>query len=469
MLIIKNLNVHNPANSKEILLSNVNLSLDSNSYKRVALIGPNGSGKTTFIKTILSKNKQISINQEKIAYLPQHSHIPENITVQEIFQKEIDSQSEAYKIEILQEQLSLSPEILQRTISQLSGGQLLKIRLIRLLLQDPTILILDEPTNHLDQNSKVFLSNFIQNFPGSVLLVSHDRNFLQQTINQVWSIQTHTKTIDVFTGSYSDWRDKQDLFTQKNNHSFKKLQSEIKNIQKWLQANQNHPKYKFSAIVSTKQQKLKKLKKEFQEMNQIKNPKLTLSADKQGNSYKSQLLLNYNFQNHPILKNLAGKIYNNDKILLQGQNGSGKTTFLNFLKQESDNIIYNKSLQIAYITQIPKYDQNQTVQQLIHNHTQLNTTQIYQKMAQLNLKQLLKNKLKDLSGGEQKRLQIAILLSQKADIYLLDEPTNHLDIYTQEILQKFLKDLQKPFILVSHDKFLKDDLKFTKTISLLID
>jgi ATPase subunit of ABC transporter with duplicated ATPase domains len=465
MLIIKNLNIYHQGKNNNIILKNINLSLDSSSKKRVALIGPNGSGKTTFLKQLVTKNKSIITSHEKIAYLDQHIDLSNHKLISDILKEQVDLNTESYKIDIFLEELNLSENILNKTYSELSGGQILKIRLLELLLQEPTILVLDEPTNHLDQASKKFLSNFIKNFHGSVLLVSHDRNFLEETINQVWAIQPHTKSIQTFTGRYSEWRAQNSKQISKNNQSYTKLETEVKSLQKWLKANSNHPKYRFSSIVMSKKQKLSKLEEQLNSKSLLKTKKITLNSDNQ-NNFKQNLLLSYNFNNHPILRNLKGKVYNNDKILLEGPNGSGKTTFLNSVKAPDDNIIYNKDLNIASIDQISNYNQHITLQALLHKHTQLDQTKVYQKLAQMNLKPYLKSKLHKLSGGERKRLQIAILLSQKADLYLLDEPTNHLDIQTQEIFQEFLQQLSKPFILVSHDKFLKDDIVFTSKITL---
>lgn len=465
MLIIKNFNLYHNSRPQKKLLENVNVSLDSNSQKKVALIGPNGSGKSTLLKQIVSGHKDIYISNENILYLDQHQNSSNTQSVFEIFNQHIDQHTESYKIDIMLDELDFNPEILEKKFSNLSGGQMLKVRIGELLLQDPTILILDEPTNHLDQASKDFLSSFINSFQGSVLLVSHDRNFLEKTINQVWSIQ-HDKRLQVYTGKFSEWRSEQSALIDKEVYSYQRLESQISQLHKWLQMNQNHPKYRFSSIVHTKKQKLIKLEQQLATKVKVKIPKVIFSHSSPSNKYKSNLILSYNFQNHPVLKNLTGKIYNNDKILLEGANGSGKTTLLTALQNSSEYVTHNKKIQIAMITQLQTYDTSQTVSQIIHKHTQLDTTKIYQKLDQLNLKHLINSKLKTLSGGEQKRLQIAILLSSQADLYLLDEPTNHLDIYTQELFQEFLMSLTKTFILVSHDKFLKDDIVFSRQINL---
>lgn len=480
MLIIKNLNLKVPDKPKEILIKDINLSLDSKSKSKVALIGENGSGKSTLLKEIFkNQNPTIQCQHEKILYLEQSKELPKQKLVGEILEEYIDIHTEYYKLEIVLQELQLSEDILIQKISQLSGGEYLKIQLAELLLQDPTILLLDEPTNHLDQQTKDFLSKFIQDFDGSVLLVTHDRHFIQETTSLIWDIDPATKTINTFSGTYQEWRKQKLKAAQRKENFHQKLQSQINQLSTWLKANQNHPKYRFSAIVETKKQKLSKLQTQLSDnkINQRKTIKLSQSAN---NNFKKNLLITYEFKNHPLYGNLTGKIYNQEQILIDGPNGSGKSTLLKYLTNPDNsesiypvntsdtqiNIKHNKSLKISTLSQSSNLPSSKTVQEILLNHIQGDHTKVFQSMAQLNLKQLLKKKFKQLSGGQQKRVELAILNAQNPDIIFLDEPTNHLDIYTQEQIQKFLQDTNITFILISHDKFLKSDIVFSQKISL---
>jgi ATPase subunit of ABC transporter with duplicated ATPase domains len=480
MLTIKNLNLPNPSNPKEILVKDINLSLDSKSKSKVALIGENGSGKSTLLREIVkNQNSSIQCQHEKVMYLEQSKKFPKQKLVGEILEAYIDIHTEYYKLEIVLQELQLSEDILIQTTDNLSGGETLKIQLAELLLQDPTILLLDEPTNHLDQQTKNFLSKFIQDFDGSVLLVTHDRHFIQETINIIWDIDPATKTISTFTGSYQTWREQKLKSIQKTQTQHQKLKSQIKQIESWLQSNQNHPKYKFSAIVQTKKQKLTKLKSEFSTIKVHKNQAIKLSQSS-NNKFKQNLLISYDFKNHPLYGNLTGKIYNQDQILLDGPNGSGKSTLLKYLLSPDNsesiypinssntqiNIQHNKCLKISTLSQSSNLPSSKTVQEILLNHIQGDHTKVFQSMAQLNLKQLLKQKFSQLSGGQQKRVELAILNAQNPDIIFLDEPTNHLDVYTQEQIQNFLQNTNITFILISHDKILKSDIVFSQKISL---
>ncbi len=480
MLIIKNLNLKVLDNHKETLIKEVNLSLDSSSKSKVALIGENGSGKSTLLKAIYNNlNSCINIQNEKILYLEQTKKFPENQLFGEILEQHIDINSEYYKIDIILDEFSLQEDIVLKPVKHLSGGELLKLQLAELMIQDPTILLLDEPTNHLDQDAKIFLSNFIKNFTGSILLVTHDREFIQNTTNQIWDIDPVTKTLHKFTGTFKDWRIQKANKIQKSNHMHNSIQSEIQSIQSWLTANQSHPKYRFSAIVKTKKQKIEKLKAKLDDIQKYKDKKITLTKNS-NLTYKQNLLISYEFIEHPLYGNLKGKIYNQDQILLTGKNGSGKSTLLKYLSNPVNiqsvypiknpktrvNIFHNKELKIFTLSQSSKLPQSKTVYEILVSNNKFNHTKVFQSMADLRLKHLLKHKLSDLSGGEQKRVELAILSAHQPDMILLDEPTNHLDIYTQEQIQNFLKDTQVTFIIASHDNFLIDNLNFKKYIQL---
>lgn len=474
MLIIKNLNLYKPNHPKQPLIQNLNLTLDSKANQKIALLGANGSGKTTFLNTLLNPTPEqasnINKSSEIIKHLPQKISLPPNLLVGEFLENQLEFAYEFYKIEQFLNDLNLPEEILIQPTETLSGGEQVKIKLISILLQEPTILILDEPTNHLDQQSKDDLSNFIKNFAGTILFTSHDRQFLQHTVTNIWEIDETSKQIYTYKTSFNQWSQLRKNRIDQNNNSYHKLKQEIDVLQSWLNQNISHPKYRFSAIVTTKQQKLAKLQKQFQQVNLIKDSHIQLNKSTgQVSQFKNQLLFKLSFQNDPLFKDLNFKLYQGDKIHLSGPNGSGKTTLLKLISSLQSNpnlnLIFNKeNLNIGYMSQESKLPQDKTIAELIQSVT--DHQKAFQLLAQFKLKDKLKQNISTLSGGEQKRLQLAILYSQNYDLVLLDEPTNHLDIFLQEDITNYINSLNTAFILISHDKYLTNSVNFNKNIKL---
>jgi len=462
MLFIENLSIRN---QKNILFENFNLSLDSKSQKKIALLGINGSGKSSLLKVILSKQDnftgKIDIKNERIFYMDQHPTFPQEEMVGIYLENKIDFQHEFYQIEIALEKVNLDQDILYKVFKDLSEGQKIKIKLAEILLHDPTILLLDEPTNHLDQASIDFIGKFILDFPGSIILISHQKEILNTAINEIWEIRPSHKDIKIFKGNFDYWWDHRHKTIQKDQKDSKKIEVEITEIKKWLKANEFHPKYRFSSFVGNQKKKLAQLEKQLQQIIVQKDPSFKIQ-DKSLTNNKKQLIFNQEVYEKKI------KLFKGQKILISGPNGSGKTTLMNKIKDELglDQQLRKDKIKISHLNQITEIKQSIKVEKYLSKNLLVDQKVLFQKINDFQLKHLLKTNVENLSGGEKKRLELVEIFSQENDILLFDEPTNHLDIFSQIEIIDFIKESSKTIILISHDKFLLEHINFDQEIRL---
>jgi ATPase subunit of ABC transporter with duplicated ATPase domains len=469
MLIINQLTI---GHSTEPLLEDISLSLDSKKSLKVALVGPNGSGKTTLLKTIAgieeATSGKIDFSRENIHYLPQHPEFPKGKLTGELLEELIENHWDFYRIEIAMEQVGLDEKLLIQNTETLSGGEKLRLQLAILLLQNPSILLLDEPSNHLDEQGIKWLTKFIREFHGTIILVSHHRELLNKAIDRIWEIDTFEKSLTTYPGNYDFWRKEREKIRNKKEQQFNQIQSKVQEIHSWLKANEFHPKYRFSNYVMQQKRKLKALKKDLESLKIAKEIKLILKQQK--SAQKSSLLIKYKVVKPGLFREKKGSIRTGDRVQVSGKNGSGKTTLLRILAGEEKNfegeVIIKPNTKIAWLKQHCSLNPELTVKQILSKEAQGSETDLWRLMAHFHLKDYRDRKIKSLSGGEQKRIEMALLIESKPDVLLLDEPTNHLDIYVQEELQHFLEKSSQTIIFVTHDVFLERALKANKHIRL---
>ncbi|MBI96033.1 hypothetical protein CL656_02705 [bacterium] len=448
MLTVKNLTIQI---NKQTLFKDFNLSLDSKSKKKIALLGKNGSGKSCLVKSITGEfenfSGQINIQNETICYFKQEYNFSNHQLVGEYLENLLEYDYEYYKIEQILETLKLNEEITLKTFSELSEGQKIKIRLGEILLQEPSILILDEPTNHLDQESIDFYENFIQEFPGSILLITHNTQLLRNCINKIYEINNQTQNIDFYDGNFDYWWNQRTHRIQTQKKDLKQLQKQKKEIQNWLKANEFHPKYRFSSYVGAQKKQLEKLNIEISNIQIIKDTDLKISS-RDNLKEKSKLLYQEIFKEQKI------QIRKNQITQIKGPNGIGKTYLLNQIFQEftSNKDLLKEGYKIGILEQISSFKEDSKLDKYLNSNHLLEKQKTYQLIDQLDLKRLLKNKLSELSGGEKKRIKLLELIASNPNIILLDEPTNHLDIYSQISLIEWINNHNKTVIYVSHDK-----------------
>ena len=473
MLIAKNLSYDGP---NGLLLEDVSISLDSAAKKRIAIVGKNGCGKSTLLRLLKGELEpsagSVSRSHETIAHLLQDINFPdETKLVGEYLESKLEEEWMTYKIDMVLQEIGMSADILLIELKNISGGQRIRIALAELLLIEPTVLLLDEPTNHLDSDSVEWLKKFVKEFSGTVAFVSHDRNFINAVGNQIWEI-TGSRKIEVYTCNYDAFMLQRYERYQKMLEAHNFSQREVTELEDWLRENANHPKFKFSATVAQRKKALERLEKKAPP-EPIADPRVKmrhLGAGQEG-TVMSVRVVKKHFDERTILNDVEFKVATGDRVLIRGPNGSGKTTLLNIMSGDDPDyvghITARDGARIGYLRQFSSLDENNTVLMEFGARTAMEYTQGRGMLAAyLFPADLVDEKIKNLSYGQQRRLELAILLANKPDLLLLDEPTNHLDIFLREDLERFLLEQDRAMCIVSHDTYFIDKIGITKVVEL---
>ncbi len=458
------------------LFEGVNISLDSAAKKRVAIVGKNGCGKSSLLKLLVQENEptegSVKCSHEVIGYLKQEPDFgDEEKTVGIFLESKLEEEWMTYKIEMVLEEVNLPSNIQLTPLKSLSGGQRMRVALAELLMKEPTIVLLDEPTNHLDAQSIEWLTDFLQKFSGTVAFVSHDRHFINQVANQIWEI-TAEKNVEVYGCRYDQFLIERYENYLKKLAAFELSQREMKELQDWLRENANNPKYKFTATVAQRKKALERMETKAAP-EPIADPRVKipdLNKDQQG-SILTLRIKEKKFKDQTILKNLECKIRAGERVLITGPNGSGKTTLLRILagkdKEFEGQLVMKQNLQIGYLSQFCQLDLEETVIDQFSARTKVEYTLCRSILAKyLFPAEYMEEKIKHLSFGQQRRLELCILLANNPDLLLLDEPTNHLDIFLREDLENFLIQQEVAMAIISHDKYFLDKLKIENVITL---
>lgn len=488
----------------ETILEEINFEVKGN--EKVAIVGRNGSGKSTLLKSIINNElleegtgeEKFSIYKEGspvIGYLKQIEFDDDNITMldeilkvykpiidleekinklvekmqndsSEELVKEYSKANERYEIldgytykkeyETAINKFGFSKEDKYKKIGEFSGGQRTKIAFIKLLLSKPDILLLDEPTNHLDIKAVEWLEKYLKNYPKAVVIVSHDRMFLDRIVNKVYEIEYGT--ITKYSGDYTYFENKKKENYLKQLKDYEYQQKEIKRLNDIV----NRFKYK-----PTKAKMAMSKLKQIERMVKIEEPnKYDLTTFKTNFEVKKQsgnevlnvrkLGIGYNEE----LQNISFNLYKGQKLGVIGENGIGKSTLLKTLVNRIDKI--NGEFNFGYNVEIGYFDQqmalldsNKTViDEFSSEFPNLTTTEIRNSLASfMFFGEDVFKEVNMLSGGEKVRLQLCKILKKCPNLLILDEPTNHMDIIGKESLENLLKAYNGTVIFVSHDRF----------------
>ncbi|HEX2947223.1 MAG TPA: ABC-F family ATP-binding cassette domain-containing protein [Clostridia bacterium] len=358
--------------------------------------------------------------------------------------------------------LKFDDTFLQKEFNILSGGEKTSVMLGKILLESPDILLLDEPTNHLDMESAEWLENHLKSYRGIVIVVSHDRYFLDKVVTKI--IEVENKRCETYDGNYSDYvrQKEEDTLLQYENYreqckKIKSMESTIKDLRNWaLQADNN----KFFRRAVSLQRKLDKMDRvnrpEFKKQSIRINFK---ESQRSGNDVIKVCGLSKSFGDRIILENTDLYVALGERIALIGPNGSGKTTFLKILMGESaadaGTAALGANAKIAYLPQIITFrDEEATVIDCFREDRYILEGKAREYLSRfMFFGKAPFRKVKQLSGGERVRLKLSMLLYDETNVLILDEPTNHLDIESIEALEEALEDFKGTLLFISHDRY----------------
>jgi ATP-binding cassette, subfamily F, member 3 len=488
----------------DLILSNIKLELQTRD--RVALVGRNGAGKSTLLKIIAGHlshdgGEIIKPKEVTIGYLAQNTGLESKLTIWDemltVFEPLQIMEKSLRKLEkqmadpsvfedpgkyerVLKEYDTLQVKFKEQggyqfeadirsvlhglnfqdhslMIASLSGGQKTRLALGKLLLTKPDILILDEPTNHLDIDTLSWLEQYLQGYDGAILIVSHDRYFLDKVVNQVYEVSR--KQIQRFPGNYSSYLEQKAANYERNLKLYEKQQQEVANLQDFIQ--RNLARASTTKQAQSRRKKLEKMDIMDRPLGDEKSATFSFEIERQtGNDVLTVDSLAVGYDGEKVSEAISFRAFKGESIALVGPNGIGKSTLLKTIIKKlpalAGTIHYGTNLSIGY------YDQEQA--ELTSNKRVLNELwDDYPLKSEKEIRTVLGNFLfsgddvlkivSTLSGGEKARLALAKLMLEKANVLILDEPTNHLDLDSKEVLENALIDYPGTILFVSHDRY----------------
>ena len=478
-----------------------NLSFDVKTNERIALIGSNGCGKTTTLKIIMGiesyDSGNISIRKEsKIGYLTQMppkeddnvsaksvylrgvqelidlenkiSDFVENMSSNEKDIKLLDKLQEEFrisggyslkeKIEKIRNGFKITNELLDREYNKLSGGEKTLINLASIILSNPDILLLDEPTNHLDIDTLEWFEEYLSSYNGTVVIISHDRYFLDRTVNKI--IEIENGNANIYHGNYSYYLKESEKRLMIKFQNYKNQQKEIKALKEAIE------RYKVWGAKSDNPmffRRAKAIETRLEKMEVIEKPKtkselrINLNVeDRTSNRVMVISNLDLKIGNKELLRNSHMEVYYKERVCLMGKNGAGKTTLIkNILNNTHDNIKLGTNIKIGYIPQEIRFDnEDLTIYEHMRKIFVGSESELRSKLNQFYFTtDNIDKKVKNLSGGEKVRLKLLELILKNVNFLILDEPTNHIDIDTREILEESLLAYDGTILFISHDRY----------------
>ncbi len=483
-----------------------NVSFHIEDHEKAAIVGINGAGKTTLLRIIVGEmtpdDGQVVLARDKtLGYLAQNSTVDTSHTIyEELLSVKADllrleekirecennmKHAEGDALEDLMKQytslthafetgggylyrselvgvlkgLGFTEDEFSKPVATLSGGQKTRVALGRLLLQNPDLIILDEPTNHLDMNSIAWLETYLLNYKGAVLIVSHDRYFLDRIAGKVIEIDQSKAT--TFMGNYSDYAVKKEQLRVAAWNAYMNQQREIKHQEEVIEKLKSFNREKSIKRAESREKMLDKIEVIEKPSEVRTDMKLTLTPRiLSGNDVLTVEHLSKSFDSHKLFTDVNFEIKRSEHVAIIGDNGSGKTTLLKILNglvpADQGTFRLGSNVEIGY------YDQEHHVlhsektlfEEISDDYPYLNNTQIRNVLAAfLFTGEDVFKRISDLSGGERGRVSLAKLVLSNANFLILDEPTNHLDIMSKEILEDALNGYEGTILYVSHDRY----------------
>ncbi len=482
------------------------ISFHINEHEKAAIVGINGAGKSTLLKIIMrilsaDAGDVVLSKHISVGYLAQYQEISgtrtifeealsakEELVQMEMQLREMEEKMPAEKGEALERLLEkynrlhhafelkngyayrsevtgiirglgFSEEDFHRPVAELSGGQKTRVFLGKLLLTKPDLLILDEPTNHLDMSSIAWLETFLSNYTGAVLIVSHDRYFLDKIVTKVIELSRHQAS--VFRGNYSDYAVKKAAVRKAEQKAWENQQREIKHQEEVIAKLKSFNREKSIKRAESREKMLDKVERLDRPAQENADMKIRFHpAVTSGNDVLEVTRLAKSFGNNRLFSDISFEIKRGEHVALIGDNGTGKTTLLKIINEmipfDAGEISFGTNVHVAYYDQEHQVlnDAKTLFEEISDEHPDMNNTQIRSMLAAfLFTEDDVFKRVGDLSGGEKGRLSLAKLMLSEANFLILDEPTNHLDIISKEILEEALNQYDGTVLFVSHDRY----------------
>ncbi|MCR5674906.1 MAG: ABC-F family ATP-binding cassette domain-containing protein [Lachnospiraceae bacterium] len=474
--------------------------------EKIAIVGPNGAGKTTLLKVLLGElepdaGQTVFARDLRIGYLAQNQNIDSEKTIyEELLSVKQDLLDAEARLRALEQEMSslegdallqaieehdrlnelfarengfglrgevtgvarglgFSDAELEKKISTLSGGQKTRVALGRILLGKNDLIVLDEPTNHLDMHAIEWLENYLRGFAGAVLIVSHDRYFMDRIVTRVAELD-QTK-LTVWNGNYSAYAEKRAKAREEQLHAWMNQQREIRHQEEVIAKLKSYNREKSVKRAESREKMLAKIEVLDKPTQTRDDMHLTFTPYvESGNDVLQVSALKKSFGSQLLFSDLNFAIRRGEHVAVVGDNGTGKTTLLkiinHLLPADSGSVRTGVRVKIAYYDQEHHvlHDGNTLFDEISDAHPDMNNTEIRTKLAAfLFTGDDVFKQVGSLSGGEKGRLSLLKLMLSKANFLLLDEPTNHLDITSKEILEEAIRGYEGTVLYVSHDRY----------------
>ncbi len=491
-----------------------NVTFDVKTKDKIGLIGRNGTGKTTLMKILAGCEDYQSgqINKRKglvLGYLEQIPNYEDENTVQDVLNnafkniqnikeqmeqlektfddlegEELESAIKRYgylhetyeitggystkeKLNKIMNGLDISGEMSKRKFNTLSGGEKTRVILGKILLEGPDLLLLDEPSNHLDIKSVEWLEEYLNSYEGTIVMVSHDRYFLDRVVNKI--IELESDGVEIYSGSYSKYVAEKELrFLQavkeyeNQQKKIKKMEEQIKRYRIWGEMRDSDKMYKRAKELEKRLEKIEKINKpivdkktaDFQINGVERTGKEVIKVDSIKKSYGDRLLF----------RDISFTLFYKDSFCILGENGTGKSTILKIIMNEAQSdggdVKIGANVKIGYLPQEISFDREDiSIADYFSYNYGISVSEARKELAKILFtgEDVYKH-ISTLSGGEKSRLKLGMLIYEKVNTLILDEPTNHLDIDSREILEENLINYDGTILFVSHDRYFVDKI-----------